>query len=416
MPEVIVAVVHDGQVLTDGARGLPTVTVERGVSTFAPVLAAVGADILLGPVLRASDSHRLMVAGCRAVAPPDGTWADPAALADEALGGLVARTVAEHHGDAPPLRPAWFRAGWYDRVEAWVDASLARVGRRRTGPMEVSRVWSISAVLRIPTERGDVWFKAPCEHFRGEPAVHRVLAAHFPDLVPTLVAEDDELAFLLMDPLAGTDGDRADGGGPVLAEAWSSAQLASLEHRTEMLTHGCTLRDAEHLVAGYRQVLADSAELAHLSQADLDAVRAVQDEVEVAVHELWSCGLPDTVSHGDLHLGNVAWDGRELRIFDWTDGCWTHPLLDAAHVSHFDSSNPPDLGLYGAFARTWRRAFPDADVDRALELAPLVDLVFQCDTFDRIARATEPASSYELGGVTASLLRAIPKQLAALSS
>ena len=31
--------------------------------------------------------------------------------------------------------------------------------------------------------------------------------------------------------------------------------------------------------------------------------------MEARVRELWACGIPDTLSHGDLHLDNVAYDG-----------------------------------------------------------------------------------------------------------
>ncbi|KGN31302.1 hypothetical protein N802_04230 [Knoellia sinensis KCTC 19936] len=44
--------------------------------------------------------------------------------------------------------------------------------------------------------------------------------------------------------------------------------------------------------------------------------------------------------------------------------------------------------------------------------APLVDLVFQAVTFDNIINASEPRSRWELGGVVASLLRALPATVA----
>ena len=133
------------------------------------------------------------------------------------------------------------------------------------------------------------------------------------------------------------------------------------------------------------------------------------------MREFWSCGIPDTLSHGDLHLGNVAYDGTTLRLFDWTDACVSHPLLDAAHLAAFAGS---DIGtaspaVVGDFTRHWRVACPDADVDRAVELAGLADLVFQSVTFAAIADATEDGAD-DFTGTVAFLSRAILREVGAL--
>lgn len=111
------------------------------------------------------------------------------------------------------------------------------------------------------------------------------------------------------------------------------------------------------------------------------------------MRELWACGIPDTLSHGDLHPGNVAYDGREVRIFDWTDGCVTHPFLDGSHLAGmldwYGTGEGEAERVLQAYAQPWREALPEAVVHRALELAPLADLVFQTVTFAHIAAAAE---------------------------
>lgn len=414
MPAVVqVALVHDGRVLVvDG--DLPEVVLDEDADDrFTAVLDRVGADTYLAPILRREEDRYLDVVGCRATPVPLGRWAAPSALGDHGLADLLARTLRERE-QPPALRPAWFRAGWYDEVEAWVDASLERVGRRRTGVMRPTRMWSISGVLRVPTESGDVWFKAACELFRAEAALHRVLGAHFPDDVPVLVDADDARGWLLMEPLPGcTDETRAPGAGAALVPRWAEVQLASLDLLGELRAAGALVRDADAILAGFRRVLTQSREVSLLTADELDSLRGLQDEIGGMVRELWQCGLPDTLSHGDLHLGNVAYDGTQLRVFDLTDCCISHPLLDAWHLAHFDDERPGDDGVLAAFAGRWRDACPDARIDRAVQLVGVADLVFQVDTFDRIAAGTEPASAYELGGAVAWLLRRLPGAVAA---
>ena len=104
---------------------------------------------------------RLHVLALRDGAPVGADWRRVDDLA-EPLRAPVRTALEQYSGEAPPRRPDWFRPGWHDRVEAWVDDELAATGRRRTGPLRTHRVWSISAVFEVPTDRGTLWFKACC--------------------------------------------------------------------------------------------------------------------------------------------------------------------------------------------------------------------------------------------------------------
>ncbi|PUA79838.1 phosphotransferase family protein [Nocardioides currus] len=403
-----VALLHDGGVLVDETGALPSFVHQDDSpgSSLAVSLRLVGADVLVSPTARLDDGGRVQLVGVRH-GDPAGTFVTPDRLADPALAAVVATAVTElDPARTPPGRPAWFRPGWFDEVEAWIDSVLEGSGRRRTHPIEAVKMWSISAVARVRTDAGDLWLKAPCEHFRAEARVHPTVARLFPDLVPSLVAVEEEQGWLLMEPLVGAeDEDRADGAGLEVATVWARTQVDAVAHVDELVAGGCRVRGVEETLAAFHDLLDHSTELPLLTPEELETVRT--SGVDAVVREFWAAGIPDTLSHGDLHLGNVAWDGTSLRIFDWTDGCVSHPFLDASHLAHFTRSRPGDQGLEATYAEQWRAAYPDADVDRVLELAPFVDLVFQAVTFDDIASTTEPMSRWELGGVVADLLRTL---------
>ena len=44
--------------------------------------------------------------------------------------------------------------------------------------------------------------------------------------------------------------------------------------------------------------------------------------------EIASCGLPDTLVHGDFHPGNFRGTADRLMLLDWGDSGIGHPLLD----------------------------------------------------------------------------------------
>lgn len=408
-----VALLHNGRVLVDEAGALPSFVRDEDESALTTALRMVGADLLLAPVIKLPDARRVYVVGTRGSVPA-GRFVAPTEVADEEIAGVTGRALLElDPRRTPPGRPEWFRSAWFDRVEAWIDAVLAGSGRRRTHPIQPVKLWSISAVARVTTDGGDVWFKAPCEHFRAEARVHPTVASLFPALVPTLIAAEETEGWLLMEPMAGLeDHDQADGAGLEVATRWAAAQIEAVEHVAALLAGGCRRRGVEETLAGFHGVLASSSELALLSDEQVRAVRARAGEIESLVRSFWAAGIPDTLAHGDLHLGNVAWDGEALRIFDWTDGCVSHPFLDASHLAHFTRARPGDAGLESTYAAQWRAAYPHADIDRILALAPLVDLVFQAITFDDIVNTTEPQSRWELGGVVADILRTLPERVA----
>lgn len=365
----------------------------------------------LAPVVVLDETHRLHVVGSRGGTPVRGQWASLDVLPPD-LREHVARSAREHWGTLPARRPEWYRPGWADEVEAWIDSVLAAEGRSRTGPLRTHRVWSISAVHTVPTDVGTLWFKASCDHFRVEAGIVEVLARRLPDLVPDVVAVERDRSWLLTEPLAGV----SDGGAPVeaaeaLTPIWAAAQLGSVGWLDELRAAGAPDRGLEPTLAGWEEALTTNSELEGLTPDERRRLASAVPEVEARLRELWECGFPDTLGHGDLHSGNVAFDGTHVRIFDWSDGCVTHPFLDGTHLAHWiagadGAADDAVAQRVRAVLAPWRDAFPGADFDRAVELAPLADLVFQTVTFDQIARATEPGTG-DLDGVVLMLTRSV---------
>lgn len=421
-----VALVRDDTVRVTGNGSLPSFVQDRedddAPDPTAYATTVVGHGVHLAPVVTLPQEDadrppdRLHVLALRGGAPTGADWRRVDDL-DEQWRAPVRAALEQYAGSAPPRRPDWFRPGWHDRVEAWVDDRLSAIGGRRTGALRTHRVWSISAVFEVPTDRGTLWFKACCDHFIAEAAIVRRLAQRIGHLVPLLVAGDDRAGWLLMEPLKGaSDRDRADGAADAAAPQWARAQVAALEWLDELRAAGCPERGVEVTLAAWRVVLATSPELAELTESERQELTTASAAAEALVREFWACGLPDTLSHGDLHPGNVAYDGRAVRIFDWTDGCVTHPLLDGSHLARvldwYGTGEGEAERVMQAHARPWRDAFPDADVDRALELAPLADLVFQTVTFAQIAAAAEDGSG-DFDGVVAMLTRTVVEWVSA---
>ena len=316
----------------------------------------------------------------------------------------------------PANRPDWFAPGWSADADRWIDEQLEDLGRRRTGPSEPLKIWSLSAVLRIPTRTIDgdapaapVFFKATCEWFRTEPAFTKAIAAITPDHLPRVLAVDHARAWMLMDPLPG------DGTEPPVAEAVPAAvvlarlQMELVGHLPVLRAAGLPDRTLQPTCAGLTAVVEDSVELSQLNADErADAIVMLPWLID-RLEAFATVGLPYSVAHGDLHLGNLAVDGDEMTLYDWTDAAISFPFLDAAHLA---ASARAEVGgsVLAAYADVWSEGYDRVDVERMLELAPLLDRVYQMISYEGIYRSREPDSMWEMRGIVALSLRQLTEQ------
>jgi len=416
----VCALLRGGRVLTDHGR-LPAYDAEHAFASLARRVGACGdpAAVPVAPQLQVHADPQVLldVFASRVETAVAGTWTTLDDVREDA--GLVSalRDVAAVAGGdlaAPARRPDWFATSWYDEVEAWVDTELRHRGRRRTGPAEPAKVWSLSAVLRIPCDGAPVWFKASCRHFHAEPALTRLVAEMLPEHAPPIIATDDDRAWTLLEEMPGADDLNEDEPPPGLslaaARIAATIQLRSLDHLPEIEAAGVPVRHLTSTLHQLDEVLLSSVELDELTAEELAAARATRTDMHAVVAELDSLGIPDTLVHGDLHSGNVAHDDDALVLYDWSDAAVSHPFLDVVRLTEREPDDQRDAAR-AVYAEAWRTAYPEADVDRALELAVPTNTIYQMVTFEQIYQAQEDASYWEMRGVVARMLRSLPERI-----
>lgn len=367
-----------------------------------------------GPPWREDDGQVTHVLVAERSGLPDAAWHPlddlaPLGLTPATEAGLR-RTVRERLAGPPDDgRAAWFRPGWRDAVEAWVEEVLPRHGLGPAGPVEVVRAWSLSAVLRFPVAGrvDEVWFKATCEGFRSEPALTQAVCELAPGVTPRVLEVDPDRAWMLMEPIPQADDETGPEHAPAVARALAELQLDTLPARGDLRTAGLPDRGLEPTLAFLRTVLRESVDQ-HLMPAGLaEAGLEIEPWLEERLRTIWAAGLPDTLSHGDLHLGNVAWvDGRPV-LFDWTDACLTHPFFDARHLADSARETGGEAAhdaVWEAYAGPWRAAYPSVDLDALWAQAREGEAVFQLNTYEQIYRAQPEGSRWELATVVGQIL------------
>ena len=289
----------------------------------------------------------------------------------------------------------WFgdtRATWLSEVEAWVSSELARGGRGSLVALESvkERVWG--AVLRVVTDRGALYFKAPGPLCRHEPPIIEAIGPRWPRLVPELLAVDRERAWMLLE----------DHGGPMVAlppaeqlevllgllPDYAEMQRGTADLVPPWMAAGMPDRRLHQLPLLLAELLDGRSPIGALSieTDERGALEGGADRFAEVCAEL--ADGPDAVAidHADMHGANVFIDGDGARLADWGDACVTHPFSSLAVpyafvVARLPGSEPraATFRLRDAYLEAWggtaehRRAFGHAvwvaHVTRAINVA-----------------------------------------------
>ena len=249
------------------------------------------------------------------------------------------RWLAEEGGaPVPELRAAWARPGWLAEAEAWVGCDL-----------RPHLMWPLSAVLSGELDGETVFLKAVFPVFHHEPAITEALAREHPGSVPDVIRVDYARGWMLMRALRG-------------------------EHATESVPDSFTAAVREHARI-QRAWSGRTGELLALGGQD-----RAQDWPDV--------GLPVTLAHGDFHGGNVVVDEGRATIFDWSDACVAHPLIDLHTFLTFDVAEDAKDAFVDAYAEGWDVS---AELVRSgLEQIAVCACLHQAESYRAIAAGVEP--------------------------
>jgi Phosphotransferase enzyme family len=225
----------------------------------------------------------------------------------------------------------WTRPDWLAGAVAWIGERV-----EVTGEIEQPHVYWWSAVLRVPTAKGDIWFKA-CHPSHGfEPALTLELASLRPERLIQVLAVDLERGWMLTAD-AGTRLRELLASADDLARweevlpLYADVQLAAAGTAERLLALGVPDDRLASLPARFEHVLGDRSVLLVDREDGLGADQHEQllasvPEVERLCAELAAAGIPETVQHDDLHDGNVFVRDGEYLVFDWGDSCVSHPF------------------------------------------------------------------------------------------
>lgn len=306
----------------------------------------------------------------------------------------------------------WTRPDWFEQASGWIQAELARHSIDLVGAIEQPHVRPWSTVLRVPTDQGDLYFKATSPVLGHEPALTQALSAWRPDCMLQLLATDLDRGWLLMRDAGATLRSQILSVTDLhlwhaILRTYAEVQIELASRADELLALGTLDRRLVTLPAQYEQLLSD-AEMLRIDETDgltADEYRRLRDLVPqftTMCEQLAGYHIPETLHHDDFHDANIFVRDEHFVFSDWGESCVAHPfftllvtLRSVAYRLKLDDQAPELLQLRDVYLEPWTRFESRERLREAFALANRVAMVCRVLTWYRVVSSLDDALKAE---------------------
>ena len=249
-------------------------------------------------------------------------------------------------GILPALRTPWERRGWWDTAVPWIEGNIAHLGYTITGPVEPHKTaWGGSAILKVETNRGRLYFKAVYQRPPGELELILAFAETHPDNVPKVLAADRENGWMLLEDFGDKLlDDHPESIWPNSVGHFARMQIEWSENLPRWRSMGCPEFDLPRIASMLEEVVADEARLTGISggltDQELKSVREVLPDIRALFEQLATFEIPLSLHQEDFRGGNVTYYQGNYIYFDWCDTIISHPFLSVNRM--LDYISPPE--------------------------------------------------------------------------
>lgn len=303
-------------------------------------------------------------------------------------------------------RLPWMQIGWFDGAISWIREQASLRDYTITGEIEQVKVRIWSAVMRVPTDKGIVYFKAVPTYFAYEPPLTQLLSSFVPAHTPPVLTIDAQRLWMLMGDAGTVMRDERD---PAhweeMLALYAQVQMDLIAHVPTLAASGCPDRRLSKLPRLYEELLADTQHLLldnpkGMPSGEYKQLLAMTSQVKEMCEKLASYNIPETLHHDDLHGGNVLWNGQTYIFFDWSDCALTHPFLSmfivlrvARYVLEFDEETRQRL--ITAYLTPWTRYAPIERLREAFSIAHRLGALSRSLTWYLIIQGLDPSMCEE---------------------
>ena len=285
----------------------------------------------------------------------------------------VGRWFDEQEGGATPAkRVPWYQPGWFEETGRWAAEALAFVGHRCLGPPVSVTHTAYSAVSRISSTMGELYFKASGPDETYGAGVARLLSERAGGRVPEVVAADLTRGWWLSRAVAGEPAASDTPAMEAVLVTLAELQIASADWIPDLLAIGCPDFTLDRIASQAPEVAGAEIVMRTLAVEERARLVAAAGRIDSWCETAARAGMPACLQHGDFgaHNALVAADGEVL--LDWR-GFIGHPFVDVHLLLQAVTDLTRRRRTWRAYLSPWSAMAP---VDQLLSSAEAVRPVF----------------------------------------
>jgi hypothetical protein len=349
------------------------------------------------------------------------SWVRMNEVADEEIFEFERSFVEKLLNDGATGRGPFSRFGWIEEARNWVGAEAASELTEFTGELKQLNAAANFALVRFARESASpIWFKAVGNLSAPEYRITSALAKLFPEYLPPFVASrEDWSAWWMEDAGDSLDDARSAELFGHAALRLAELQQASVHHIPVLLTSGCGDQRISVLRARIPQMMEFSEDAMARQRPSLSPklgrgrLREVRRILEDACFSLEALGIPDTLMHGDINLGNIL-VGHRCVFIDWAQACIGNPFVTfeqlRVQVAQDRDTAQWSRSMAEKYTKSWGQMLSASQINRALAVVPLISAALElCGRWERLTpdRFREPQFQSYVRGLTRQMDRAV---------
>jgi Phosphotransferase enzyme family len=236
------------------------------------------------------------------------------------------------------------RIGWMDEVIAWVECATGKRLCRETGVGQHNAGGAFTLLHLLMEDGAGYWLKATAAPNAHERQITVLLSTLCPSCLPRIVAEKTEWnAWLMTGEACGVTSLPTESDDLVHLLGQAVRSLAELQIKTvgrESLLFGAGAldqrldvirRNADGLFAYVEEAMSLQTST-KAPQIRAERLKELQEILQKACDHAERMGIPPTILHGDMNLGNLVFTADRCQFIDWSEGYVGHPLVTLQHL------------------------------------------------------------------------------------
>ena len=282
------------------------------------------------------------------------------------------------------------RVGWLDEALQWVESVTQHTFSSETQIDQYNAGGAFTLIRFCAGDGSQYWLKATGEPNTHESPVTCLLSRLCGDYLPTVLASRPEwnawLTSSQATDISALQRDQCELS-PILkgaVESLAELQMMTMGHQNEFLEAGAFDQRLD-ILSGNSGVLFEYIEEAMSFQTSTKAPQIhkccqleLRETFERVCDSISDLGIPDSVVHGDMNVGNILHARCHCKFIDWSETYIGHPLINLQRLLLLNQPHSPgfkaasDRILKERYRSCLQKVCDPVRIDRGLACMPLI--------------------------------------------